>query len=619
VIDRRCLKINGDERCRQMIRKALAVLLLVGLLALPNMVGCSSGPEFPDGIFGTVYKDANANGVQDDDEQGVKGVLVSNGVYCRPTNKAGEYNLPAEGSLVYITTPRDYTPTGQWYTAISGGELDFGLKHTPEKDSSDFTFVQMTDMHLSQDEAAAFSELTAELNEMAPAFVVATGDLIAEGNTATVAQAEQWFDVYENATSTLNMPIYSAVGNHDVVGIGREDVASTDPGYAEGTFVSRFGPTYYSFDWSKYHCIVLDPNDLVDGKQTYQISDSQLQWLKDDLKRRKGAPLLIFFHEPTASWRNRTEFLEVLNGRSAKLFCGHLHQDILTDATDVSEQITGAVCGEWWHGANPDGKPAGYRVVSVNGNEVDSLYKGTGDERTIDPGLTPIVNGQVDLAVKIHSEHGSASEASYQVDDGDPIAMAIDNVRPWATATASWDTTPLSEGYHQITLRATDSSGSFEKQVEVKASDTETVSVSDLTSHWRVYQGSYVSLEGKITFTPLIGPSATFGIPEGMGLLVISDDEDTAAAVAGECFSPPLADYKAKVRLNGKVVIKAVPLRLSMEFATSTELYDEYYSKIGDYKDFMPDSAREKDAQGKWVAVWGARWLSADDLTVPSG
>jgi Icc protein len=600
-----------------MIRKALAVLLLIGLLALPNMVGCSSGPEFPDGIFGTVYNDANANGVQDDDEQGVKGVLVSNGVYCRPTNKAGEYNLPAEGSLVFITTPGDYAPTGRWYGSISSGDIDFGLKHTPEKDSSDFTFVQMTDMHLSQDEAAAFGELTAELNEMAPAFVVATGDLIDEGNAATVAQAEQWFDVYENVTSTLNMPLYNAVGNHDVVGIYSDEVPATDPGYGEGLFASRFGPTYYSFDWGKYHCIVLDPNDLVDGKQMFQISDSQLQWLKDDLKRREGDPLLIFFHEPTASWRNRADFLKLLKGRSAKLFCGHLHQDILTDATDVSEQITGAVSGEWWHGANPDGKPAGYRVVSVKGDEVDSLYKGTGDERTIDPGLTPIVSGQVDLAVKIHSKNGPVTEASYQVDDGDPIAMAIDNGRPWATATTSWDTTSLSEGYHQITLRATDSSGSFEKQVEVKASDAETVSVSDLTSHWRTYQGAYVSVEGKITFTPLIGPSATLGIPEGMGLLLISDDKDTAVVVAGECFSPPLTHAKSEARLNAQVIVKAVPLRISMDFLTSSSDYDDYYSKIGSYKNYMPDSAIEGPI-GNPVAVWGARWLSADDLRVPS-
>jgi Icc protein len=600
-----------------MIRKAMIMLLLLGVAVLPNIVGCASGPEFPDGITGTVFEDANFNGIQDDDEQGVKGVLVSNGVYCRPTNKAGEYNLPAEGSLVFITTPRDYTPTGPWYASIPSGELDFGLKYTPEKDSSDFTFVQMTDIHLDQDHAAAFSGLIAELNVVAPAFVVATGDLIAEGNTAKVATAEEWFDVYENVTSTLSMPLYNTVGNHDVIGIHRTDVPSTDPGYGEGTFVIRFGPTYYSFDWGQYHCIVLDPNDLVDGKQVYQVSDSQLQWLKDDLKQRKTTPVLVFFHEPTANWRNRSEVLKALRGHSAKLFCGHLHQDIMTDAKDVSEQITGAVCGEWWYGANPDGKPAGYRLVSVKGDEVDSLYEGTGDERTIDPGLTPIVSGVVELAVKIQSKHGSISEPTYQVDDGEPIRMTVENSQPWAVAAASWNTTSLPEGYHQISLRATDSSGSFQKQVEVKVSDTETVSVSDLVSHLRVYQGSYVSLEGTAAVA-MIGPSETLGIPEGMGFLFVSEGKDSAVVIAGDCFSPPLADYKQRLNSNDQVMVKVVPLRLTMDFLTSTRDYDEYYSKVSGYISLLPASAKEKDSQGRWLAVWGARWLSADDLTILS-
>ena len=601
-----------------MIRKAMIMLLLLGVAVLPNIVGCASGPEFPAGITGTVFEDANSNGIQDNDEQGIKGVLVSNGAYCRPTNKAGEYNLPAEGSLVFITTPRDYTPTGQWYASIPSGELSFGLRYTPEKDSPDFTFVQMTDIHLDQEHAAAFSGLTAELNELAPAFVVATGDLIDEGNTAKVATAEGWFDVYENITSTLNMPLHNAVGNHDVVGIHRKDVPATDPGYGEGIFVSRFGPTYYSFDWGQYHLIVLDPNDLVDGKQVYQISDSQLQWLKDDLKHRKKTPVLAFFHEPTASWRNRTEVLKALKGHSVKLFCGHLHQDIMTDATDVSEQITGAVSGEWWHGANPDGEPAGYRVVSVKGDEVDTLYKGTGDERTIDPGLTPIINGVVELAVKIQSKHGSIAEPSYQVDDSQPVLMTVENGQPWAVAAASWDTASLSEGYHQITLRATDSSGSFQKQAEVKVSATETVSVSELTSHLRTYQGSYVPLTGTASVA-MIGPSSTSGIPEGMGLLLISDNKDMAVVIAGECFSPPLAGYKP--RLNDQVIVKVVPLRISMDFLTSTREYDEYYSKIKDNIDYIRRliSSSMEGPKENPVAVWGARWLSADDLMILTG
>ena len=198
--------------------------------------------------------------------------------------------------------------------------------------------------------------------------------------------------------------------------------------------------------------------------------------------------------------------------------------------------------------------------------------------------------------------------------------MAIEHGQPWAVATASWDTTSLSEGYHQITVKATDSSGSFQKQVEVKVSDLKTVSVSDLTSHLTIYQGSYVSLEGTVVLE-LIGPDTFYGfqIPAGMALLIITDGKDMAVVIAGECFSPSLADYKRRLSRNDRVVAKVVPLRLSMEFVTSTELYGEYYSKIGDYKDFLPGSARENDAQGKWVAVWGARWLSADDLTILSG
>jgi hypothetical protein len=149
-------------------------------------------------------------------------------------------------------------------------------------------------------------------------------------------------------------------------------------------------------------------------------------------------------------------------------------------------------------------------------------------------------------------------------------------------------------------------------------SDTETVSVSDLTSHWRVYQGSYVSLEGTLA-VKMIGPLTFPPIPAGMGLLFLSDDKDKATVIAGECFSPPLDDWKKRgLPLNHQVVVKVVPLRLSMDFLTSTKEYDDLYSSVSGYVSMLPDSAME-GPKGRWVAVWGARWLSADDLTILSG
>lgn len=607
-----------------------AILLILLALIVPTVSGCASGPEFPQGISGTVFEDLNGNGIKDEGELGVPNVLVSNGTLSRTTNKEGGYNLSSVGNLVFITIPNDYTPTGPWYCLIAYGEFDFGLQHTPEKNTSDFTFAQITDIHLDASHLSDFNEVIAELKGLSPAFVIATGDLIAEGNTATVTQAQQWFELYKNAIADLGITVFNAVGNHDVVGINRSDVAGTDPGYGEGTYTSLFGPSYYSFDWGQYHCIVLDPNDLVDGKQVYQLSDTQLQWLKEDLRFRKDSPLLLFYHEPNTSWRNRDQFLEVLGNHQVNAFCGHLHQDITeppgvpvstaSQVKSISEQLTGAVSGEWWYGDCPDGNPAGYRLVSVSGKEVDSLYKGTGSDQVIDLDMSdaaysswPVVTGQLPLTARIFSEHGSITEASYQIDGGAAVAMEVKEGTPWATATAAWDTSSVADGYHQITLTATDESGSFSREMEVKVSADRKVPIAELYSHFTTYEGSYVTLEGTVTFAA-IGPSTLLGVPDGLGVFEVSDGTGNILVIGGECFSPPLSAYK--YISNDSIRVMAVPLRLTWDFLTSTTEYAQSYSMVQQYLALLPENMKEKNAGGQVVAIRGMRLLSAGDLTV---
>ena len=606
------------------------ILLLLLVLIVPTVSGCASGPEFPEGISGTVFEDLNSNGIKDEGEPGVRNVIVSNGTLSRTTNKGGEYNLSSEGNLVFITTPRDYTPTGPWYRRIADGEFSFGLQHTPEKNASDFTFAQITDIHLDANHLSDFNEVTAELKGLSPAFVIATGDLIAEGNTATVTRAEQWFDIYKNAIADLGITVFNAVGNHDVVGIHRSDVASTEPGYGEGIYTSLFGPSYYSFDWGRYHCIVLDPNDLVDGKQVYQISETQLHWLQGDLRFRKDSPLLLFYHEPTTSWRNRDQFLEILGKHQVNAFCGHLHQDIATppgvpvsaasQVKSIPEQLTGAVSGEWWYGDCPDGSPAGYRLVSISGKDVDSLYKGTGSDQVIDLDLRdaaysswPVVTGQLELTARIFSGHGSISEVSYQIDSSAAIVMEVKEGTPWATATAPWDTSSVADGYHQITLAASDESGSFSREIEVKVSADRRVTIAEVYSHFTTYEGSYVTLEGTVTLAA-IGPSTFLGVADGFGGLEISDGTGDILVIGGECFSPPLSAYKHIS--SDSIRVMAVPLRLTWDFLTSTTEYAQSYSMVQQYLSLLPESMKEKNAKGDIVAIRGMRLLSAGDLTV---
>jgi hypothetical protein len=66
-------------------------------------------------IFGTVFNDANQNGVQDSDETGIEGVMVSDGLNVVLTDANGAYELPSpteemsmEGFSVFVTKPAGY-------------------------------------------------------------------------------------------------------------------------------------------------------------------------------------------------------------------------------------------------------------------------------------------------------------------------------------------------------------------------------------------------------------------------------------------------------------------------------------------------------------------------------
>ena len=66
-------------------------------------------------IVGTVFNDANMNGVQDEGESGIEGVMVSDGLNVVMTNSNGAYELPSPteeaseaGFSVFITKPAGY-------------------------------------------------------------------------------------------------------------------------------------------------------------------------------------------------------------------------------------------------------------------------------------------------------------------------------------------------------------------------------------------------------------------------------------------------------------------------------------------------------------------------------
>jgi len=105
-------------------------------------------------------------------------------------------------------------------------------------------------------------------------FGILTGDIVSPNPVA-----QDWDEV-DADIALLGLPIYFAVGNHDMEN--------------RPLFESRYGSTYYDFIYKKDLFIVLDPN--ISG---WSIKGIQLQYLKDLLDKKSISVdnIFVFFHQ----------------------------------------------------------------------------------------------------------------------------------------------------------------------------------------------------------------------------------------------------------------------------------------------------------------------------------
>ncbi len=604
------------------LRLGLIALLVAAVL----VVACSSGggsnndADNPDdtpppaNVTGMVYLDQNGNGARDAGEAGVADIVVSNGLTTVTTNAAGSYTLAREGSFAFVTVPNTHAASGAWYRAMAGTSFDFGLKESPGKSADNFTFIQMTDVHLDTANLAVLNQAVEEFKTISPDFVVSTGDLANEGDGVTIseAQAAQWFSAYRTAISTLGMPVFNTPGNQDMANLACE-VASEAAGCSKSAYRSSFGPTYYSFDWGQSHCVVLDPNEVNGGAESFEINAAQLGWLQSDLARRQaGTSVLVFCHEPTINWQGQDAVLGLLKQYNARIFCGHGHANLLLSSQGIPEQVTSALCGEWGYGDSPDGSPPGYRIVSVASGQVDSFYKHIGATQQIEvspAGSTwPIVSGQVELVARVYSDNGPVAAVTYSVDNGTAVDMTVSAGPGWATARAMWDAGSLSPDYHQIVVTAGGPAGfAVQETVKVSADPSAPIAIKDLQDHLEVYQGHYVTIQGVTDRVMLNAP----GIPAGSGGTRFSDGTGTALAYVGECYSPALPS----VALGSTVRVRVIPMRWSWVFLDAAVDLEGTYGMMKMQEGIIPDAQKVNDGETK-VARWMFRLVVAGDITV---
>jgi len=196
-------------------------------------------------------------------------------------------------------------------------------------DSSDFYFVQLSDLHWgfegpaqNPDSTGTLRKAIAAVNGLTepPDFIVFTGDLTHTTDDPKVRR--QRMDEVRSIIGELKVKdIRFMPGEHD---------ASLDHGKA---FREFFGNTHYTFDHKGVHFIALD--NVSDPGAS--IGSDQLDWLAADLdKQPKDARIVVLTHRPLfdlyPQWDWATtdgaKAIEILQRHdNVTVFYGHIHQE----------------------------------------------------------------------------------------------------------------------------------------------------------------------------------------------------------------------------------------------------------------------------------------------------
>ena len=261
-----------------------------------------------------------------------------------------------------------------------------------------FTFAFLTDIHVQPELKASdgFTMAIDKVNELNPDFVITGGDLIMDALGVSYERADSLYSLYKKLSESFNMPVYNAMGNHEVFGLYKDSQVDTaHPEYLKKMFENRISKRYYSFDHKGWHFVVLDAIGTRPERSYYgYIDEEQMKWLETDRNSiDKDTPVVIIVHIPfitsmtqlaQGSLVPNNEGIVISNAREVLLpfyeynlklvLQGHLHflEDI--NVGNKTHFITGgAVSASWWKGPRGD-MEEGFVLISVENDEIDWEY-----------------------------------------------------------------------------------------------------------------------------------------------------------------------------------------------------------------------------------------------------
>lgn len=336
--------------------------------------------------------------------KGLSGVVVTDGYNFALTDKKGEYRLETDKSAkyVYLSVPSGYNSkfdggTVKFYEKLTAGRIryDFNLIKKSSQDT-DHSFIVFADPQIwAGKEFKLLSKAVEDINETIKSFgpgrsvhAICSGDIVSNDHS--------YYGEYNRVMSRLNIPVYNAMGNHDMTLYGRAMEGS------EAKYNETFGPEYYSYNVGKVHYITLNDNFYIGRDYFYigYLDERQLAWLEKDLSYvPKGSTVMVNIHIPAScepsdraafqygragnTMTNHRSLYNLLKEYNAHVLSGHTHTTYNQQITPtLYEHVTPALSGAWWQGALcTDGTPSGYGVYNISGNKVEWYYKSTGYDK----------------------------------------------------------------------------------------------------------------------------------------------------------------------------------------------------------------------------------------------
>jgi 3',5'-cyclic AMP phosphodiesterase CpdA len=272
----------------------------------------------------------------------------------------------------------------------------------------------------------------AEMARLRPAFYVATGDLVLEGNQSPPEPIERWMTFYKRLRDSLGAPVYDTIGNNEIAGNENEAFPADDPRFGKNLYRKHFGPTRYSFDRGPFHFVAFDthgPLEDASGEWSYaRLSADAKQWADRDLAAHEGRVLVALNHEPfhfDPRWPFEPDPEQTADdaGLFAKhavaySLAGHTHLNGFEERDGTTHITTGALSGFRW--VLPDELfHTGYRLFYAKDGALYSAWKRLGHP------LLAFVQPLGDPAS--HPASAGAAPADALNEPLDVVAVAVDH------------------------------------------------------------------------------------------------------------------------------------------------------------------------------------------------